>query len=606
MTNLMNSHSSQPSSPEFELEPDTPPTSPVEWQESTDGNVQKLAVHIPEARQRHSDPAQSRGYPRPSAAGSSPKSPPTRISSFRLRFGSRKRKRSSDSEVLKLKSTASAPAQLSADATTTLPEDPVRGGGGFSRAHAQEARQNLNAIFDAAEAVSRRINALVDAYAQRRKSQLVITPVPLFAAWREVQCPRCQIEELKSPAKTRPWTMRGIEIRGDSDGKSGACRKNSRERNSTGSDGDDEDSDSEPLLAKRRRKPMEPGSITGEVAYEIVTQQPRQFRRGEVITRVEMTRAGEYERISVKPKRRRQGKQAEHDPWQTEFCECPILPAAEIFAPCPNMARFCEYCPTPKCEATKYRPPQLPSSGYFRNPLVCKNGTSSIPCGISCRPSADTDLYHVTNSHLELRHTIERTIKRSGISSQRNLLKLAELWGLGGGITESFDDLKKTIAYWRDLEQVKKDWAWVIARHHPENWAEARELCRLEVEKAREPTDESIMDDCGAWFFLLGPKMQRLDEALVREEEARLNWDVFHRIQQLHRQQEVDVERDWRKEKKKQGWKNILTPTKTKRLSVKDVSTWAWGVVTTLLKMRGERLDKLKPEDGLTVDTDWE
>jgi len=41
-------------------------------------------------------------------------------------------------------------------------------------------------------------------------------------------------------------------------------------------------------------------------------------------------------------------------------------------------------------------------------------------------------------------------------------------------------------------------------------WEGAREFCWLEVEKARNPTEESILDDCGTWLFLLGPKMQRI------------------------------------------------------------------------------------------------
>jgi len=47
------------------------------------------------------------------------------------------------------------------------------------------------------------------------------------------------------------------------------------------------------------------------------------------------------------------------------------------------------------------------------------------------------------------------------------------------------------------------------------------------------------------------------------------------------------VERAWREEKKKQGWKDIPM-TQTRRLSVKEVSAWAWGIANALLRTRGE------------------
>ncbi|KAI5859010.1 hypothetical protein BZA05DRAFT_19719 [Tricharina praecox] len=590
-------------------DPDLLASSLADWHQAMDsGHARTQPVPIPRPHGQRSraflaeeDPPNSKSVP-----DSSPKSSPTRISSFRQRFGPRKRKRSADGEALKLKLASSAPAaagfpsDTTTATTTELPPDSVKDG--FSRAHVQEARMNLNAICEAAEAVSARVAALVDACGQRRRRQLVSCPVSRYEYWKGgTRCPRCHIEEFRKPFDLKKWAAKKgvakIEISAASDGKCDPAYERANDKEGDSSTGD-EDSDPEPLLLARwRKKPSavaDSVSLSAKEEYEIIAQHLREFLQGEVMTRVEMTRAGEYERTPVKPRRRRRAKQAEHSPWQTGFCEGPILSAMDMCAPCPNMLRSCEDCPFPRCEATEYRPPRptppgIPFSCFApRNPRMYKNGTNSTPCGISCRPCAETDVYHVTSAHLELCYTIERTIKRSSISLQRNMLKLSELCALGGTITESFDDIKKTVAYWRDLDEVLKDWGWVIARHQPKNWAEAREACRLEVEKARNPTDESVLDDCGAWLLLLGPKMQRMDAILAQDDEIQLHWEIHYRIQQIYRQQEVDVEKDWQDEKKRQGWKSIPT-MKPRRMSVKDVSTWAWRIVTAFLKTRGER-----------------
>jgi hypothetical protein len=220
--------------------------------------------------------------------------------------------------------------------------------------------------------------------------------------------------------------------------------------------------------------------------------------------------------------------------------------------------RLCSFCRQCRC----YERPR-PAAGLSTAPKI---GSTSAPCFNSVLESAENDLHHLSLTHMALSVTLKRLVKDSRFSSHRNQLKIAD--------TLRFNfKLREIVSYWLDLERVMQDWGWVFPPPAlPRNWEEARELCRLEVEKAKS-VGRSTLGDYNARLLLVGHRIMPDDIRAASIDDFVCSRDVSLEVraraaqipQEKEEKERVERE-DKRKRRKSSGWLEITLGVMMNRL----------------------------------------
>ncbi|KAA8914477.1 hypothetical protein FN846DRAFT_1018307 [Sphaerosporella brunnea] len=239
-------------------------------------------------------------------------------------------------------------------------------------------------------------------------------------------------------------------------------------------------------------------------------------------------------------------------------CEAPPFARAQALRD--RKKRVCTFCSQCGC-ASRSR------EGLSTAP---EPGSSSGPCFAAPQQNMiDNDVRHLSLTHIALSFTLERLVKDSKFSSQRNMLKIAETLSLASKFRE-------TIGYWLDLERVLHDWGWVIPPPaFPNDWEEAREHCRIEIEKSK-IIGPTVLQDYNARLFVIGPCIRPEEIKAACLEEQVLSQDIALELKVLglRRRQELGerqgkLEREEKQERKKPtnlNWAGIAVAFMRNRL----------------------------------------
>lgn len=201
---------------------------------------------------------------------------------------------------------------------------------------------------------------------------------------------------------------------------------------------------------------------------------------------------------------------------------------------CPS-TRSCKDCWHQRCSASYPLPPKSPE-------FVMKIGSTSKRCIDSLE--SNSNILHITPTHLALKYTLKRIICESGLPSQKDNMKFADqiLFGIGSALRLSFklEDMAEMARFWTDLDRVLDEWGWLILFARPDSMAEVRELCRIEVDKASSrPKSDGVLEDYNARLITIGPRISAEDFKLARLAEEDLVNDIM-RISGL-RQDEIKL-----------------------------------------------------------------
>jgi hypothetical protein len=250
---------------------------------------------------------------------------------------------------------------------------------------------------------------------------------------------------------------------------------------------------------------------------------------------------------------------------------------------------LCNFCPRCGCFGGPVR--RKMAVGYS---TAAGTGSASAPCFYDLGlESIENDMYHISITHMALRVTLERLVKDSRFSSQKNQLKMAEalLFGfkLFGGVAFafSFDETCETISYWLDLEQVLQDWGWVIPPPAlPRSWEEARELCAVEVKKAKR-YEKSILEEYNARLVIVGTMISPGDIRSAGFEDSACSRDISLEVDIRAAQEQ----QGWEEMQKKHGWKD---QPKKRRTS----TNWMEISIVLMNKIRRRDSDGYSRGDG--------